>query len=188
MKKAPRWKNASEAVPARPYRLRDGSWGAVANTFVRVGDPVLIETKSSKSWFATADKIIYRNNDTTIVTTKKEKSEKEKRKDYERHISCLKLGAALREIAIALHVEKHGEKEGKKSYRREARLLGDRGHLLTTIEDDLDHRGEDDATDAVCDAHEAYKRGDSAETRRLLLVAAEASSDKNFLEKAAERF
>lgn len=187
-RKARRWNNATAAHAARPKKLRDGTWGAVVNGFVRDGDPLLVETRAGKQWFATAAKIVYRDDKITIVATEKEKSETQKRKAHQFRASLIALSSALRIVAISMYATTKGEKEGKKAYRRDALIFGDREKLLIALEDRLDDAGDDDAADLVADAREAYKRGDASQVRRLLLEAAADASDVDLLERAAGRF
>lgn len=46
-------------MDAKPKKLRDGSWGAVAEGVAEVGDTLTLITKSGKSWNTKVTKVIW---------------------------------------------------------------------------------------------------------------------------------
>lgn len=57
-------------VAATPKKLRNGSWGALANTeHVQAGDTLEITTKAGKTWTATVSKVIWTGNGVAICAT-----------------------------------------------------------------------------------------------------------------------
>jgi len=57
-------------LPATPYRLRSGEWGAkVRHGSVREGDPIQITTRSGKTWVAVVAKVVWQGEDVALVAT-----------------------------------------------------------------------------------------------------------------------
>jgi hypothetical protein len=58
-------------TPATPKKLRDGSWGALAQSeSVAAGDTVKITTKAGKSWTATVSKVLWSGDGKAICRTR----------------------------------------------------------------------------------------------------------------------
>lgn len=58
------------SIPASPKKLRNGQWGAWADSeAVKVGDTLYISTKSGKSWNARITKVIWRGKGGAICET-----------------------------------------------------------------------------------------------------------------------
>lgn len=57
-------------IQASPTKLRDGSWGARAQSAdVRAGDTVEITTRSGKRWTATVSRVLWSGDGVAIVAT-----------------------------------------------------------------------------------------------------------------------
>jgi len=62
---------APAPVPARPKKLRNGDWGALAQSDdIKRGDLIRISTKSGKSWEAHVTKVIWTGDGKAICETK----------------------------------------------------------------------------------------------------------------------
>ncbi|KKM05264.1 hypothetical protein LCGC14_1755860 [marine sediment metagenome] len=57
-------------TPASPKKLRDGSWGALAQSdSVSVGDTLQITTRAGKTWAATVSTVIWSGKGVSICAT-----------------------------------------------------------------------------------------------------------------------
>lgn len=56
---------------ARPRKLKDGTWGAVADTPVKIGDRITIRTSQGKTWDVTVQAVVWTDpkGATTIFRT-----------------------------------------------------------------------------------------------------------------------
>lgn len=59
-------------IPAHPKKLRDGSWGAKAETnSIAAGDTVWVTTKSGKRWEARVAAVLWTGDGVAIVRTER---------------------------------------------------------------------------------------------------------------------
>lgn len=62
--------HTSTTIPASPKKLRDGTWGAWADSeSVRDGDTLTVRTKAGKSWEARVERVIWRGKGGAICAT-----------------------------------------------------------------------------------------------------------------------
>ena len=59
----------STHLTASPMKLRDGSWGAKVQGYVRNGDAVTVRTKAGKSWTSSVSKVVWQGDGICIVAT-----------------------------------------------------------------------------------------------------------------------
>jgi hypothetical protein len=58
------------SIPATPLKLRNGDWGAKAQSAdVSAGDTLTITTRSGKSWQARVDRVVWTGDDVAICAT-----------------------------------------------------------------------------------------------------------------------